>query len=192
MNICGKHRKRNTYGEKTQFLEEAASLCMSMGYMCSVMQGKILGIFSRNLVAGNLSRSKTVVIAHYDTPRRPLIPLVVWTGSGFLNYLYVFAAYVLLPLLLAVLTAKFAFGGTSAGVTYFIIYMVIFAGIFPLKASASESDSGIVAMLEVMRELPQKKRAETAFVFTDNRNLFAAGAALLAKNCDTKAKRLSQ
>ena len=140
---------------------------------------------SRNLVIGDPEKAKYLVTAHYDTCAGLPFPNLLTPFNPVLFVLYqVFLAMILavLPLLISgalVLLAGALWGSTEEGTAlviliwffgFLLLYILSFALVYlgpANKHNANDNTSGVVALLEIARTLPEIHRHKVCFVLFD-------------------------
>lgn len=131
----------------------------------------------RNLVIGDPQTARTVFTAHYDTPRRSLLPNLLLPLNVVLKYVTVF-----LPLFVLVAVALgAAFGlraltglqGTAGRALTVVVYGAVYFGLFMLlyhgpanRHNRNDNTSGTAAVLSLAERLAGVPGA--AFILFDN------------------------
>lgn len=161
---------RKNKRQKQAFRDEIQSYAKSLGYECTIEKGSF---GSRNIVLGNPEKAEYLITAHYDTCARLPFPNLItpcnfWTFMGY--QLFVTALI-------------FAFVGIGGGIVYLLSrdgfwaywtgYMLIWVFLALMmvgpanKNNANDNTSGVVTVLEIAKDLPEKYRSSVCFVLFD-------------------------
>ena len=175
--------RRFTVKEKNFFCNELGKDLQSMGYKVRGAVGKRKRTKGLNLMVGNVSKAKTIFVAHYDT----LIhnfgnPMRYFPMDGSAS----FAASFLpmnTPLILAMVLGlvfilysgdKINFEqnfGLSLFIVAVLILLIIVSFIMTFKAgnkvNLNRNTSGVITAVLIAQRLPEALRQDVAFVFTD-------------------------
>ena len=189
--ILEKYQVRKTAKQKNAFIEYMQKLAADMGYTLKVEKGSF---GAKNLVVGDISRSKVVYSAHYDTA--PVLPFPNFiTPKNFAVYLLynavVILAFAAIAMLVGVVCNMLSFGSEATvravQATYIVLLALILAG--PAnKRTANDNTSGVTLLIDIMRELPPEKRDEVAFVFFDLEEAGLLGSWAFAKAHKTQMR----
>ena len=145
-----------------------------------------------NLVIGSPESAEVLFTAHYDTPRRALIPNLMLVTNKVLHWLYVIG----IPLIMVAIALGCAFlilkwtgyesGGRVGQLIWFVSYMVIYFGLFFLllygptnRNNFNDNTSGTAAVLELARRLQGDKKV--AFILFDDEEKGKKGSKAYAK-----------
>ena len=168
--ILDRFQVRKTGAQKSAFIEYVQGLAREWGYSCRVESGSF-GV--KNIVVGDISRAKIVYGAHYDTA--PVLPFPNFiTPKNFAVYLLynfvIILGIVAISALVGGVCGVFSLSGGIATlavrITYVLLLLLLLVG--PAnKHTANDNTSGVTLLIDIMRELPQDKRDEVAFVFFD-------------------------
>ena len=188
MDILAQFPIRRSNAQKQAFRDAVQSYAESLGYTCTVESGSY-GV--RNLVIGDPRTAKYLVTAHYDTCARMPVPNLLMPDNPLLYILYQLGFN-----LLAILTA-IVFGVVGAFATALVyiacneypdamivvgLFMAACVVFFILAAvvlqfllvwgsanrnNANDNTSGVVALLEILRTLPENQRHKVCFVLFD-------------------------
>lgn len=176
--IFDNYQIRKTKKQKTDFIEYVKKLAEEYGYSLKVEKGSF-GV--RNIVIGDPDTAKVLYTAHYDTCARLPFPNFI-TPKCFLIYLLYqllivggfFAVASVIGFLIG-LAVSFTPMNEEIKIMIisFIPMVVYFALLFLMlggpenKNTANDNTSGVTAVLDIMRELPQDQRDKVAFVLFD-------------------------
>ncbi len=148
---------RNTAEQKQAFRKWAAEQAESAGF--AVREEENEGHI--NLVIGDPAKAKILFTAHYDTPRRSLIPNLMLPTHPILKLLHtlLIVICILAPALLAafaVIRAMGGFGDLKARLAGLIVYTILYPGLFFLflrgpanRANKNDNTSGSAAVLDL-------------------------------------------
>ncbi len=186
--ILEKYQVRKTKKQKKAFAEYVEGLATEYGYSFKTEKG-LFG--AKNLVVGDPSKAKVIYTAHYDTA--PVLPFPNFiTPKNLLVYILYNAAIVL-----GFLAVSYLIGGLAGIVSdalgfgvgiarlvgyiaYFVMLVCLFAG--PAnKHTANDNTSGVTLLIDIMRELPEDRRDQVAFVFFDLEEVGVIGSASFAR-----------
>lgn len=126
-----------------------------------------------NVVAGDPETAKLLLVAHYDTPIKSLLPPLIMPTrpvSGFL-YMALTPACVLLGSFVLSFALTFAVNAPQWTLPMFLVLLV--AALLYLRFGPSETNnlsdntSGVAALLETAAALTPRYRGEVAFAFLD-------------------------
>ena len=192
---------RKSRKQKTTFIQRLCSEAANIGYVNNIDQTKS---GARNVIVGNFNDSSVVFVTHYDTPSRSCFPHVVcpkmpWI-SAVLKILSVLAVFLptfgILVGLKALLSAVGLAENLSllfavvASVISYVVLLLLFVGGVAKKNNANVS-SGVLALLEIMRQMPKELRSEVSFVFFDEHENGGMGASDFEKeNRNVLVKKL--
>lgn len=145
-----------------------------------------------NLVFGEPAAARVIFTAHYDTPRRSLLPNLMFINNPVLRWIYQFAviALILLPSVGAAL-GLLVLGGLdwnalSDRLLVLAVYLAVYIGLFLLffrgpanKRNRNDNTSGTAAVLSLIRTLG--KRSGAAFLLFDDEEKGKKGSSAFAK-----------
>ena len=126
-----------------------------------------------NVVVGDPETAKLLLIAHYDTPLRPLFPPLIAPTRPVTGFLYM--ALTPLCVLLGSFVVSFAltFAVNAPHLTVPLFLLLLLAALAYLRFGPSEArnvndnTSGVAALLETASALTPRYRGEVAFAFLD-------------------------
>ncbi len=172
--ILDKYQVRKSKTQKRAFEKYIEQLSADWGYIFKTEKGSF---GSKNLVVGDISTAKVVYTAHYDTA--PALPFPNFiTPKNFLIYILYNIALVVGILIAAfligfiggVILAVFDLSENIAGLVGAIAYWICLLWLFwgpANKHTANDNTSGVTLLVDIMRDLPEERRGEVAFVFFD-------------------------
>lgn len=170
MDVLAAYPVRKSGKQKRAFREDVRSLARTWGYEAQEEKGSS-GV--RNLVIGDPATADYLITAHYDTCARLPIPNLI-TPTNFWAFLFYQLAMALLlvglPLILAVpvglVTGSWNLGHTVWLIVFWVTFPLYFVG--PANPSnANDNTSGVVTLLEIAKNLPEKDRSRVCFVLFD-------------------------
>lgn len=184
---------RRSKAQKEAFRNWFAEECASMGYTAVADEKG----YTRNVVVGDPEKAEVIFTAHYDTPAVMPIPNLI-TPTKIWFYLVYQVAVVLLMIavaagvgFLASLIVK------DFMVSFFIGDCAMMAVAFLLifgpanKHNVNDNTSGVAAVMELMKHMPEEQRSKTAFILFDNEEKGLLGSAKYAKkHKEVKARKL--
>lgn len=176
--IFDNYQIRKTKKQKTAFIEYVKKLAEEYGYSLKVEKGSF---GARNIVIGDPDTAKVLYTAHYDTCARLPFPNFI-TPKCFLIYLLYqllivggfFAVASVIGFLIGLAVSftpmneeiKIMIISFIPMVVYFVLLFLMLGG--PAnKNTANDNTSGVTAVLDIMRELPQDQRDKVAFALFD-------------------------
>ncbi len=170
MDVLKQFPVRKNRKQKESFRKAVENYVLDLGYSSQVEKGSF-GV--KNVVIGDPKSAKYLITAHYDTPANMLVPNLI-TPCNFLTFLgYQFAV------VMAFLVAAFLIGGIAgillqnpgiAGIAAMTVYwgMLFMMMLGPAnKNNANDNTSGVVAVLEIARTLPDNLCDKVCFVLFD-------------------------
>lgn len=172
--LYGRFPVRNSPEEKAAFRTWAKEETEKSGYAAQeeVSEGHI------NLVIGDPKQAKVLFTAHYDTPRRALLPNILLPANKVLKMAYTFGT--LLPML-ALSVAAGVLAGQAAGgfeaiggrLVGLLVYGALYFGLFFLlfrgpanQANKNDNTSGAAAVLDLAASF--RGRPDVALILFDN------------------------
>lgn len=174
--ILENYQVRKTKKQKDAFINFLKS---KLNEEIKIEEGGFLN--SRNLIVGDLEKSKYVLAAHYDTAPVLPIPNFLTPKSYFFYFLYMLFVIVLFTIVEVVLQV-FVFLFTESEWIHLIVYFgtpLFFLGwIFVGKANrhtANDNTSGVITLIEAMNNESIKEKA--CFVFFDHEEVGLFGSA---------------
>ena len=175
--------RRFTLKEKNFFINEIGRDFQQLGYEVRGALGKRKRNKGLNLMIGNVSKAKTIIVANYDTlnhdfgnPIRyfPLDGQASFSSSFFAMNTPLILASVLGLILLMSLGKKINFHDNLALSVVMILVLTILMVIsyvmsFKIgnKINLNRNTSGVIASYLIAKELPKEMRNKVAFVLTD-------------------------
>lgn len=186
---------RNSDSEKQQFREYVCDEAHTSGWNTKqeTLQKHV------NIVIGAPEAAKVIFCAHYDTPRRGLLPNMMLPVNPVLRYLYLagFILCMLIPALAAGSGVGLLLGKEKMDTALRIIPLVVYAGVYsalffllmygkPNRHNKNDNTSGTAAVLSLMRSLSPRK--DIAFILFDNEEKGKLGSAAFGRKY-TKVKQ---
>lgn len=180
MDVLAQYPVRKTKKQKDAFRGAAAAYLRSLGYDPKGEKGSRGCV---NLVIGDPEQAEYLVTAHYDTcPTLPVPNLITpcnfWT---FLGYQLLVTALLLLPPVIPGVAVGIWANSPQLGfyvwyLLFWVVFILMFAG--PAnKHNANDNTSGVVALLETARSLPEDQRGRVCFVLFDLEEAGLVGSA---------------
>ncbi len=173
-------------------MEFAKEQAESFGYEVKVERG---GFGAKNIVVGDVDSAKVVYTAHYDTCPRLPFPNFITPKNFFIYLLYqialvavMFCAVIISSALIIFLLSLIPLSDTVYYILSELVSLLMWVLVLWLlmcgpanKHTANDNTSGVTALFEIMRELPEELRGEAAFVFFDLEEVGLLGSAGFAK-----------
>lgn len=189
--ILENYQVRKTKKQKTEFIEFLKEELKKMEIELKVETGGILK--SRNLVVGDLSKSKMIVGAHYDTAPEFPVPNFVVPDRKWLCYAYQFVLGIGIAIIVSFISfiSSSLVGGflliLEVDEVFQVLILSIVGGIILLfllmfyfgKANphtVNDNTSGVLTLLEIMASLDQDIRDSITFVFFDHEEIGLFGS----------------
>ena len=178
--LNARYAVRNSREQKEAFRAYAVDEAAQSGYAaCTEANGGAgdPNKAHKNVVIGDPLCAGIVFTAHYDTPRRALIPNLMLPLNPVLRYLVIFVP-ILAMLAFSIwiaLTVRGLTGleGKAGRLVYMAVYAAVYFGLFFLlyrgpanRHNANDNTSGTAAVLTLMRKLEGDPRA--AFILFDD------------------------
>lgn len=170
MDVLMEFPVRKSKKQKQAFRDAVQAYGNDLGYPVTVEKGTM---GSRNIIIGNPDTARYLVTAHYDTCARLPFPNFITPCNLSLYLLYQFALVAVIffvvfmvSFLVTVLFQDALPAFWAAYGTFFLIFGLMIAG--PAnKTNANDNTSGVVTVLEIAKELPEKCRSQVCFVLFD-------------------------
>ena len=167
---------RNSAAQKEAFRDYALSEAAESGFSRAAREENGGHV---NLVFGDPGSARVIFTAHYDTPRRALVPNLMLVTNKFLSYGYKFG----IPLIMLALAVGAAYGAKSLlGLDFALIkdrmlmlavYMAVYFGLFFLlllgpanRHNRNDNTSGTAAVLEIRRI--RREQPGAAYILFDD------------------------
>lgn len=170
MDVLMAYPVRKSRRQKEAFRHDAVSYYESLGYACRVERG-VLGV--RNVVVGDPEKTNILITAHYDTCAWLPFPNFIAPCNLFV---FLFYQVVLISLMfgfaLLVGVGALVFS-RSATVAICFMDIVLWALIALMlfgpanRHNANDNTSGVAAIFEIARNLPEDLRDQVCFVLFD-------------------------
>ncbi len=164
---------RNMNAQKEAFREYVSNEASSFGYTVQTVQNDT----HNNIVIGNPEEAFVVFTAHYDTPRRALLPNLLIPLNPVLKYIWalipVFAMLALAIVAAFVIRDITGLHGIARLLVVYGTYLLVYFGLFQLlfrgpanKRNRNDNTSGTAAVLTLCQKLAGNGKA--AFILFDN------------------------
>jgi len=189
--ILEQYQVRKSNKQKAEFIQYLKERLSQSGYDTEkdiIIETRWKSIFkTRNIVVGNPEEAEVVVTAHYDTcavlpfpnfmaPTNP----VLFVMAQILIALLIFFLTGVVAFLFALLTNNFfEAGNVFLVVLFLILYYVMFG--YRNKHTANDNTSGVVAITQLLENLPIEHRKKLCVVYFDNEEKGLFGSAFFAK-----------
>ena len=176
--ILEKYQVRKTKKQKTAFIEYVKKTAELAGYDFKVEKG---AFGARNIVIGDPDSAKVLYTAHYDTCARLPFPNFI-TPKNILVYLMyqlliVGVFFVLsfgIGFGIGFIMAKIPMSEIAAELIIAVLPQLIIISLLLLmlfgpanKNTANDNTSGVTAVIDIMRALPEDSKDKAAFVLFD-------------------------
>lgn len=184
MDVLTKFPVRKSKKQKQAFREAVLSYAKELGYAAAVEKGSS---GSRNIVIGDPKTAKYLVTAHYDTCARLPVPNLITPCNfwPFLAYQLLVALVMIIPplipaVLIGWLAQNFELGHMVWLVLFWIMFLLMLFG--PANPqNANDNTSGVIAVLEIAKTLPENQRHKACFVLFDLEEAGLIGSASYRK-----------
>lgn len=184
MDVLTTFPVRKSKRQKQAFRDAVQSYAASLGYESRVEAGS-LG--SRNLVLGDPEGAEYLLTAHYDTCARLPFPSFITPCNfwPFLGYQLLIVALILLAafafgLLVGLAAGDLGIGSIAGYLCVWVLIALMVAG--PAnRQNANDNTSGVIALLEIARTMPEKQRSKVCFVLFDLEEAGLIGSASYRK-----------
>lgn len=184
MDILALFPVRKSSKQKQAFRDSIQEYVKTLGYESKVEQGSF---GSRNVVIGDPENASYLVTAHYDTCARMIVPNLVTPCNFFAFVLYQLFVTLLLLLpsmgsgiLVGVLADDPSLGRKVFLLCLYALLLLLMYG--PAnKHNANDNTSGVVAVLEIAKSMPQQHRNKVCFVLFDLEEAGLIGSAAYRK-----------
>ena len=184
MDVLTAFPVRKSKAQKQAFRDSVQSYVRELSYESHVEKGSF---GSQNLVIGDPEKAKYLITAHYDTCARLPFPNLItpcnlWT---FLGYQLLMVAFMLaipaIPgILVGLLTQNFKNGYLTWYLLFWVVFFLMFFG--PAnKRNTNDNTSGVIALLEIARTMPENQREKVCFVLFDLEEAGLIGSASYRK-----------
>lgn len=170
LDVLSQFPVRKSKEQKRLFREAVTCYAREQGYSVKVENGSF---GSRNIVVRNPDEARYLVTAHYDTCAR--LPFPNWITPCnllvFWSFQILMSVCILLPPLvvgiaIAWISGKFWLG---SAIGYLLIIAILASMLIgPSNPSnANDNTSGVIAVLEMLRTMPENQRKKVCFVLFD-------------------------
>lgn len=190
--ILVRYEIRKSNKQKTVFIEYLKDRLAKSGYNPEtdiIVEEKGKGLFkSRNIVVGNPTEAEVLFGAHYDTcawmpfPNfmAPTNPVLFW-GYQILLTIMIFVSAGLIGFVVGLIC------GNDSAVAYFsflialIVLMIQLMFGFRNKHTANDNTSGIIALTQILENLPEEQRKKVCVIYFDNEEKGLFGSSFFYK-----------
>lgn len=190
--ILVRYEIRKSNKQKTVFIEYLKDRLAKSGYNPEtdiIVEEKGKGLFkSRNIVVGNPTEAEVLFGAHYDTcawmpfPNfmAPTNPVLFW-GYQILLTIMIFVSAGLIGFVVGLIC------GNDSEVAYFsflialIVLMIQLMFGFRNKHTANDNTSGIIALTQILENLPEEQRKKVCVIYFDNEEKGLFGSSFFYK-----------
>lgn len=183
MDVLTQFPVRKSKKQKQAFRDALQSYVTGLGYVCRIEKGSF-GV--RNILLGDPEHAEILITAHYDTCARMWLSNMVTPCNIGVYLLYQLLVIGLLMLFSvgAGLLGGLLMGKDAASVialaVYWLLLIAMIAG--PANPSnANDNTSGVIALLETARSLPENQRHKVCFVLFDLEEAGLIGSASYRK-----------
>lgn len=198
--IFDKYQIRKSKKQKNAFEKLIKEYSAELGYKCESEKG-LFG--AKNIVVGDVENAKIIYTAHYDTCAVIPFPNFITPKNISIYILYnifLAAAFFIIyfitsfasALIWNIITRIFSVEYLSAYlifpllIPYFLTLLLIFGP--ANKNTANDNTSGVMTLIELMRNMPEQERNKAAFVFFDLEEAGLLGSSGFAKKHKKIAK----
>lgn len=145
-------------------------------------------LHNRNIVIGDVEKSKVIIGAHYDTCALLPVPNFITPQNIFIYLLYnLFLVLVIcMPAALCYFLISYLTG--DGVLAYYISYSLFFITLIfglligiPSKHTANDNTSGVVTICELLSRLTEEEKDNVTFVLFDNEENGLFGSMFFAK-----------
>ena len=184
MDVLHQFPVRKSKKQKQAFRDAVCSYAEGLGYPCIVEAGSS---GSRNVVIGNPETAKYLITAHYDTCAGMPFPNIV-TPTNLAAYLAYQISIVLAYLAVCGALGFGVYALTSdremsvllaLAVYYILVFLMMFGP--ANKHNANDNTSGVVTVLEIMKQLPEMHCGNVCFILFDLEEAGLVGSKSYAK-----------
>ncbi|MBR6668036.1 MAG: M28 family peptidase [Clostridia bacterium] len=190
MTICEKITQRfpvrKTEEQKQAFRQWVRAEIAGMGYSARVTEHD--RGHHQNIVIGDPPHAEVTITAHYDTPSTILLPDLQIPRN--------FPVYLLWQMIIIglMLLISMAVGAGLGLVTKngnvmilaffgaFLVLMLLQLNGFANKNNVNDNTSGVAALLETMKRIPEENRGKVAFILFDNMEKGRGGSKAYARD----------
>lgn len=141
----------------------------------------------QNIVIGDPEHAGVVFTAHYDTPAASIFPNLLMPRNPVLYFAYQFAIIALLIAcsIGAAFLAQLLLGPSGVILTFLGVYFALLCLMRfgpSNKHNANDNTSGVAAVLETMRRMPEEARSRCAFILFDDEEKGCLGSKRYVKD----------
>ncbi|MFI3252056.1 MAG: M28 family peptidase [bacterium] len=179
-NIIKNHVIRNTYQEKTNFIN-----LISENYNTTIQENKKTK--SRNIIIGDVTTAKVIYTAHYDTPN--VLPIKSIITPQNIPFFIISQLLIGLIFCIPVFIINYFANLFLEDATF--VLLISFLSLFLLtfllkngpknKNNFNDNTSGVVTLIELMNKLSDEEKSNCAFIFFDNEEKGLYGSSYFRK-----------
>lgn len=182
---------RKSRKQKDAFREWFIAWAQEQGYTAEVTRPK--GFFrSSNVVVGDPEKAQVIFTGHFDTPAVMPIPNFITPRNVLVYILYqvVMSLVMLAPGILIGAGAGWLGGYVSEEVGFLCGYFTTMALMIVTvclmmfgpanRNNVNDNTSGVAAVMELMKRIPEENRSKTSFILFDNEEKGLLGSAAYA------------
>ena len=183
---------RKSGKQKAQFREAVLTYAEGMGYRARVEAGSF---GAKNVVIGDPEKAEYLITAHYDTCAVLPFPNLITPCSFLLFVGWQLLLVMLLCLPAGILGGFLAHAAGMPSMAAFVAYLLLLLEVAWMlvgpanRHNANDNTSGVVAVLETARGLPQELRDRVCFVLFDLEEAGLLGSASYRKAHRTATER---
>ncbi len=190
MDVLQDFPVRKSKKQKSAFRSSVCEYAGSLGYSTAVEKGS--GAY--NVVIGDPQKAKHLITAHYDTPAVLPFPNLITPCNfwAFLGYQILITLAILLP---TFLVERMVTAATESRDIGFLAWYVSFVTMFGLMLAGpaninnyNDNTSGVIAVLQLAKELSDSGREDVAFVLFDLEEMGLVGSAAYQKKHKKQTK----
>ena len=198
--ILEDYQVRKSNKQKTKFISYLKERLKNSDYSDDDIKIEKAGkwIFkSRNIIVGNPETSDIIVTAHYDTCAVSPVPNLIFPTNIvmyllfqlLLTFLIFFTAWVVSIPFILFFENPLVYSSIFSIVVILLLNQMMFG--YPNKHNANDNTSGVIALINILENLPKEKRNRICVVFFDNEEKGLFGSSFFeAKHRIKKSKLL--
>ena len=184
MDVLNLFPIRKNKKQKQAFRDAVKTYGEGLGYAVSVEKGRF---GAQNVVMGDPQTAKYLVTAHYDTPAGLLIPNLITPCNPVTFILYqilIVSLFVIAAIVPGVVLGVIMDNPEIASLVSMTIYwgLLVMMLVGPAnKHNANDNTSGVVTVLETMKDMPENLRSQVCFILFDLEEAGLVGSGAYAK-----------
>ena len=184
MDVLSQFPVRRSKAQRQAFRESVRTYAESLGYSVTVEEGKQ---DVKNVIMGDPNTADYLVTAHYDTPAVSPLPNVMTPNNPVVFILYqvaVILSYFAIACLICLPVYFLTQNTTATFLVWYFVYMVM--AFLPRfgpanRNNVNDNTSGVIALLEIARSMPETCRNRVAFILFDQEEKGLVGSAAYRK-----------